>query len=130
MTQTDDLRALLELRSEKERHEDALKGINAEIDVITQRVLDRWSEEGVSSMKVDGTTVYLRRSIYARVLDREHVVEALREAGLDAMLTPNTNTLSAWLREKEEAGEPLPPSLEGIVGTFERFALGVRNGRS
>ena len=129
MSATDTLKELLVLNAEKDQLEARLKEINAERDRITQHVLDRWAEDGVSSMKVDGKTVYMRRSIYARILDREHVAEAMREAGLASMLTPNTNTLSAWIREKEENGEPLPPSLDGIVGTYERFALGVRNGR-
>lgn len=126
---SDALRQLLTLRQLKGQHEDALKGINAEIDTITASILDRWADEGVDSMRVDGKTVSLRRQVYARVLDREHVAAALQEAGLGHLLTPNTNTLSAWLREKEEAQEPLPPSLEGIVGTYERFSLSVRNGR-
>ena len=125
----DDLKQLLGLRQLKEQHEDALKGINAEIDTITARVLDRWTDDGVDSMCVDGKTISMRRQVYARVLDREHVAEALREAGLEHLLTPNTNSLSAWLREKEEAQESLPPCLEGIVGTYERFSLSVRNGR-
>lgn len=129
MSAMDDLKRLLSLRQEKETHEDALKGINAEIDTIQTRILDRWSEDGVDSMRVNGKTVYLRRSLYARVLDRQNIAEAMREAGLDSMLTPNTNTLSAWLREREDQDLPLPPSLEGIVGTYERFALGVRAGR-
>lgn len=129
MSGTDDLKKLLGLNAQKEALEQQLKEINQERDRITGHVLERWSTDGVSSMKVDGKTVYLRRSVYARVLDREHVADALRAAGLDSMLTPNTNTLSAWLREKEEQGEPLPPSLDGIVGMYERFALGVRNGR-
>lgn len=124
-----DLRRLLELKAEKEEHENALKPIATEIEVLTARILDRWAEDGVSSMKVNGATVYMRRSIYARILDREHVAEAMREAGLDSMLSPNTNTLSAWLREREENDEPIPPALDGIVGTYERFQLGVRNGR-
>lgn len=128
MSQTDDLRRLLDLKAKKEAHEAALKPITAEIEEITARVLDRWSEDGVSSMKVDGRLLSLRRQVWARVLDREHVAEALREAGLETFLTPNTQTLSAWLREKEENGEPLPPGLEGIVGTFEKFSLAVRKG--
>jgi hypothetical protein len=125
----DDLKQLLALRQLKEQHEDALKGINAEIDTIQARVLEQWANEGVDSMRVDGKTVSLRRQIYARVLDREHIAEAMRAAGIEHLLTPNTNSLSAWLREKEEAQEPLPPCLEGIVGTYERFSLSVRNGR-
>lgn len=127
---TASLKRLLTLNAEKDELEARLKTVNSEREHITQTILDRWSEDGTQSIKLDGKTVYLRRSVYAKVLDREHVAEALREAGLDSMLTPNTNTLSAWLREKEENGEPMPPGLDGIVGTYERFALGVRNGRS
>lgn len=123
------IRQLIALNGEKDALEARLKEINADRERVTQSILDRWSEDGTQSIKLDGKTVYLRRSVYAKVLDREHVAEALREAGLDFMLTPNTNTLSAWLREREENGEPIPPGLDGIVGTFERFALGVRNGR-
>lgn len=130
MNQSDDIRDLLALRAKKEQHEEELRVINMQIDEITERVLDRWVDQGVDSVRVDGKTVSLRRQIYARVLDREQIAEALREAGVGHLLTPNTNTLSAWLREREGNNEPLPPCLEGIVGTYERFSLSVRNGRS
>lgn len=130
MSVTDDLRRLLELRQQKESHEDALKPINTEIEMVTGRILDRWAENGIDSMKLDGKLVSLRRQSWARVLDREHVAEVLREAGLDHLLTPNATSLSAYVREREENELPLPPAFEGVIGTYEKFSLSVRNGRS
>ena len=128
MSGTAGLKRLLELNAEKDRLEARIKEITAERDEITNGVLEQWSMDGVTQMRVDGATVYVRRSAYARILDRDRVKEVMEGAGLAGMLTPNTNTLSAWIREREADGQPLPESFEGVVGVFERFALGVRNG--
>lgn len=129
MSAADDLRQLIALRAAKERHEDALKGINGEIDTITARILDRWAEDGIDSMKVDGKLVSLRRQVWARILDRSVVAEVLREAGLDALLTPNLQSLSAYIREVESNEQELPPAFAGVIDRHERYSLSVRNGR-
>jgi hypothetical protein len=130
MSQIDDLRRLLQLKAQKQEHEDALKPIATEIEIVTARILDRWAEDGVSSMKVDGRLLSLRRQVWARVLDRERIVSALEAAGLGHLLTPNSQSLSAVLREWEENGQDIPAPLVGVIDSFERFSLSVRNGRS
>lgn len=126
---TDDVRRLVELRAEKDRLEEALKPVTTEIEAVTARILDRWSEDGIDSMRVDGKHVVLSRRVWARVIDRARVAEVLRAAGLDALLTPNAQSLSAYVKEMEENDQPLPPGFEGVIDRFEKYSLSVRNGR-
>ncbi len=62
--------------------------------------------------------------------DISRACEALREAGLGEMVQPrfNTNTLSAYLRELHENGQPLPKQLVGAIEANRVFKVGVRRG--
>lgn len=123
---TDDLRAWLALDDQRRALEDQVKAITTQCEQMRERILERWADEGVDSVRVDGRTVAVRRSVYARVLDRARLVPALRAAGLEDLLTANTTTLSAWIREREDHGEPLPTAFDEVIGTFERFSLVTR----
>lgn len=132
MSTADDIKRLLELKAEKEMHDDALKGITAEIEAVQSRILDRWIEEGTSSQRVDGKLVSVRCQKFATVIDGnyEAAAAALKATGLEHLLRANTQTLSAWMREREENGQGQPPEFEGVIGQYERYSLSVRNGRS
>jgi hypothetical protein len=131
VSSTDTLKRLLDLNAEKDAIEAQLKAINAERDKVTAAILERWTEEGTSSQKVNGKLVSLRCQKFATVIDGnyEAAAQALKAAGLEYLLRANTQTLSAWIREREENGEPMPSSFEGVIGSFERYSLSVRNGR-
>jgi hypothetical protein len=129
-TAAQDIKRLLELRAAKDDHEAALKPIVAEIDKLSERILERWAEEGTSSQKVNGKLVSLRCQKFATVVDGnyEAAAAALKAAGLEHLLRANTQTLSAWMREREENGLSQPPEFEGVIGTYERYSLSVRKG--
>ena len=127
---TDALREYIDLERERAQLEARIKEINARREQITESVIARWTEDGTTQQRVDGVTLYVRRSAYARVTDRDRVKEVLEAEGLGQMLTANTNTLSAWIREREAEGLPLPESFEGVVDIFERFAIGARGLRA
>lgn len=123
-----DLHRYLDLHARKRALEAEMKEVNAEMEALQASVLERWMDEGVTSVKVNGSTLYVRRSVYATVIDGDYAraTRALKEAGLEYLLRANTTSLSAWVREREENGEPLPPSFEGAIGRFERYQLGTR----
>lgn len=123
---TDIERRWLTLQDRRLALEAEIKEVTAAQERLRELIVDRWSVEGLSSMKIDGRTVWLARKAYARVLDRARVKEVLEAEGLGGMLTVNTNQISAWIREREAEGEPLPPSFSGVVEVFERFAIGAR----
>lgn len=116
------------------------KGLTAEADALERQLIEQYAEEGVQNIRVDGSTVYLERKVYAQkekgpdgeVVETSAVTEALIAAGLGDFVTPtyNVNTLSAYLRELDEQGEPLPEALVGLVRPAEVFKLKHRKAGS
>lgn len=132
MNGADLIQRLVSLNEEKESLEARLKTINAERETVSGAILERWAEEGTTSQKVNGKLVSVRCQKFATVVDGnyEAAATALKAAGLEHLLRANTQTLSAWMREREENGLSQPPEFEGVIGQFERYSLSVRNGRS
>lgn len=105
--------------------------VKAQADVIEQALLEEFAQDGVQSMSVDGMTVYLQRTLWARLSDgatREQAIDALRDAGLDHFVAEsyNTQTLSSWLRDLEREEEPLPEALVGVIEGSEKYAIRTR----
>lgn len=132
MSSADLIQRLVSLNEEKEELEARLKAINSERETVSTAILERWSEEGTTSQKVNGKLVSVRCQKFATVIDGnyEAAAAALKAAGLERLLRANTQTLSAWMREREESGLGQPPEFEGVIGQYERYSLSVRNGRS
>jgi hypothetical protein len=116
-----------DLERERRTLEARLKNIVSKQDWLRQHILERWSMDGVSSEKVEGYTVHLRRSLYPKPADPARLAIALREEGLTDLLTVDTKALGVWLDAHEDSGVPLPESVKGLIGEpFERFALAVK----
>ena len=97
---------------------------------MEKQALDWMVQNGMESARVPGMTVSVNRQLwaFAKDKDRESACEALRAAGLGDMVKENFNmlTLSAWVREQDEAGEPLPAAFAGRIEVAEVFRLGAR----
>lgn len=122
---------LKDLAAQKKSDLDVTK---KELEELQAQLLEQFAEDGVASMGVkigsSRKTIYTARMLVATNLKGpEATAEACRRAGLEEMVkeTVNANTLSAYVRQMEEAGEPLPDAFEGVVGTFEKFTVGVRS---
>lgn len=109
-----------------------LKGYKELADELEAELIDAFAEAGVQNINVDGKTVYLHRSVYARRcegVDAEAVKAALRAAGAEDLVTEtvNANTLSAYVRELTEDDDApgLPEPLVGIVEPGERFGVRI-----
>lgn len=117
-------------RAQKDREAEAA-AIKAEADVMEQELLEAFAEDSIQSMNIDNTTIYLSRTLWAKVEDgvaTEEVIETLRDAGLGHFVKEgyNSTTLSAWMRDLEREGQPLPDELAGVLGTYEKFQLKTR----
>ena len=134
-------RALLERLDDLRRHkadaEANLKGITQELIAIQEVLVPQFLAAGMQSQKLaDGRTFYLRREEWAYPkslengggLGSEGVLHALRESGLGDMIheTYNTQTLSAYVREKERASEELPGPLAGAIDVVTKTEIRVR----
>lgn len=126
------LKRFTELELTRRTLKDELDKCNAEIAVLEEGVLADFENAGASSMNIDGLSVYLHRQLWAKPRNGDYpaACEALKKAGLGAMVEPrfNTNTLSSWFREKDKAGEPVPDVLTDVIDLTEVFSVRTRIG--
>jgi hypothetical protein len=103
------------------------KSIVSTQEFLRQHILERWATEGLTSEKVDGYTVHLRRGLYPKPADAAALADALREEGLTDLLTVDTKAMGIWIAAHEDAGTALPERIADLVGEpFERFSLTVK----
>lgn len=127
----DRVREYIRLRREQKQREAAAAAVKEEADLLEQTLLEDFATDSVQNMSIDGTTVYLSRQLWARVqdgVDKQQVIDGLRETGLGHFVTEsfNTLTLSSWVRDLEREDEELPDELKDLITTTEKFALKTR----
>lgn len=117
-----------DLKAEAKRLGAEADGVKEEAAKLERELLEVFADEGVQNVKVDGSTVYLHRALWAQKeagVTTEDVVEGLKEAGLHDFVAEgfNTNTLSGYLRDLDRADEAMPPALVGKVKAAEVFSI-------
>lgn len=120
---------LVELTVRKRELEAQAKELAREIQELEESLLEQFGEAGISSVRAEGGTVSLSRQLWATCADGDYsrACAALHAAGLDEFVQPrfNSNTLSAYFRELDRDGRPIPKALEGAIDVAERFSLRV-----
>lgn len=113
-------------------HEREVKALKAEASELEAELVGQLGDEGVASLKVNNgkrkVNLSLNRQLWATNLESpEATAAACKAAGLGELVSEraNTQTLSAYLRDLERAGESMPREFEGVVGTFEKFSISV-----
>lgn len=127
------MKNLIALIKQKRQLEDDLKAVKEKISVAEPVVLAEFQREGVDKITLHGTTLYLRREIWAGKepgIESDVAIKALIDAGLDEYAAPKINysSLSAYFRELDKENEPLPAALVGVLRPVEKFRLGTTNG--
>ena len=133
---TGDSRAIktyAKLDNERRALEDKLKKVKAKIEAAEPRVMDFFQKMGLDRLTVSGVTVYVQRQLWAGREDdvtHEQAAAALKKAKLGEYAAPrvNTQSLSAYLRELDEAGTEMPKALKGIIKVSEVFKVRTRKG--
>lgn len=104
--------------------------LKAELDAVTTEkvaleaaILDHWGNNGITGQRVKGMTVYPQRVVYASA-----PLEAIEAAGLHELVGVNSQRLSAYVRECESSGTPLPQPLADAITLTERISLRTRKG--
>jgi hypothetical protein len=81
--------------------------VNDEMKQLESIILMAFEREGVQNMKVDGMTLYLHSQVWASAKDgdKDGAMQALKANGLGHFVQEsfNTQTLSAWVRERQAA---------------------------
>lgn len=82
---------------------DLKKSIDGQAKDIEDSLIQEMADNGISSMKIDGKTVYMSATMWAssRAGMSDQLIEALKECGLGHVVkeSVNTQTLSAICRE-------------------------------
>jgi hypothetical protein len=117
----------LDLERERRSLESRLKSIVSTQEHLRLAILQRWSLDGTRQEKVDGYTLYLRRSLYPKVANPPALVTALQEAGLSDLLAVDQKTFGMYVTTCDEEGRPLPDSIAAQLDeSHERFAIAVK----
>ncbi len=121
------LAKFVDYTKEKKALDKRLATVKAEMGTLEEIILEEFENLGVSSMRCGDTTVHLRRQLWARAKDgdKDTVCEVLRDLEMGDMVseTFNTNTLSAWVRERDKAGEEIPAALKDVLAITEEFSI-------
>lgn len=101
--------------------------LKEEREQLEQTLLEQFAEAGVSSVRVNGRAVGIRRDVYARILDPERLHAALREAGFGDLIQPKVDSakLSALVREFDRGDVECPAELAEVVTASEKFSIRV-----
>jgi len=124
------------LIAEKRRLEDDLRAVKDQIATLEPELLNALMEEQMDRLHVtvgsDKITLYIHRIMWAKPKDgdRQAVVETLLRCGLSDFVQENynSNSLSAYVRERLAAGQKLQPTLEAAVSLEE--VVSIRGRRS
>lgn len=125
------LRKYARLDRDRRTLKEKLAKVEAEIDETEPGVIEHFQRMGMDRATIDGTTIYLRRELWAGKADGvtdEAACDALAANGLGDYVKRkfNTQSVSAFVRELDGRGEPLPAPLAAVLKISEVFKIGTR----
>mgnify|MGYP003134179461 CR=1 FL=1 len=106
-----------------------MKVLGEEKSGLQEIILAHFEQNSIQNIKQNGVTVYLKRELWAGREERvsnEEAAQALNDAGLSEYIGPTTQSLSAYLRELDKEGEPLPEKLRGKIKLTETYKIQAR----
>lgn len=123
-----DVARIIELDERKRALEEEIDRIKFERRTLEERVMEQWAEAGVQHVRQQGMTVYLRRDVWAGIHEEFKTAApyAFMRADLGHMLSVNSQTLSAYVRELERKGEEAPEEIARLIRTTEQFSIRSR----
>ena len=132
----DQFRQLVAWKAERAECNRRSKELGVLIDLVEAALTEQFVNAGTDEIRIDGTKGTLKSTIWARKRAEEttqaDVAAALRADGLAHMVTPegyNSNTLSAWLRDLEAEGRPIPPNVAKLIEPSEVWSIGLTTAR-
>lgn len=124
-TLTEDLTVLRDTKTERDEAKAHYEGLDQSFKQLQLTVKERMEQEGVDSLKADGTLFVPASTIYAQIQDREAFIEwALANEAELTERKERKELLNALVRERIDNGEALPPG----VGFFTREYISQRAG--
>jgi hypothetical protein len=127
MLQTKEFQKFIRLTLAKRKLEAKVKQINLILEHMAQPLIDHMVDEEVDKLSLKGgITIKLDRTIWAKIIakdefgatDKERVVAALRDAGLNELInaeTYNSQSLSKYIRDLAKAQKKIPDEIADVV---------------
>ena len=121
-------REFAELTSQKRALDDQLSDVKEKLNELSPILLEEMVLSGVEKLPMiigeDRITLYTKTLITARPKEgctKHDVMKALKRGGLSKLVAEsyNSNSLSAWARERLGEGQALPPSIERVLDINE-----------
>lgn len=123
------------LKQKVRDQESATKAVKVELAEAEEQLVEQLVLAGVPDLTLDGRKAWLKPQYWAAKLDDsvtpQQIVAALRADDLEWLITPesyNSKSLSSFVREREDAGEPLPPALAEVIQPVLRTTVGFGKG--
>jgi len=119
----------VELTERKRELEAQLRSLQDRLTVIEGPLIEDMALAGISSVKINGFNVFRQREFFARTkegIDKETMIERLREAGLGNCLGLQHQTLRSLAREWADLGEEPPAAITDVVDLGDVFRLRTR----
>lgn len=124
------LEQFIQLNEQKKQLEAELEKVKDTIAELQTILLDQFGDNGMSKISLNGSTVFLKRQLWASAKDGDYkrACQALIDSGLDHLVNTrfDTNSLSSFVREQDELGIELPTLLKDTIKVTEKFSLQVR----
>jgi hypothetical protein len=123
---------LKELRDEKAELEAKVKGINGEIESVTQELIaDLIANESTGfNHKGFNYSLVVKEYPAAEPERKDELYAVMKAKGFEDLFTINTQTLSATVRDlKENNDGQMPEWLDGLIKVAEKATIQIRKGR-
>ena len=124
----DTIKRIIELTDAISEANDTIKALEDERAALEAQLIDKWAEDGIQSMHLDGRCVYLHVATYASLPQgMEAAIDVLRQSDFADLVKPTVNrqSLGALVRELHQDGN-LPAAFEGVIEPGFRPAIRVR----
>ena len=127
------LERVAELQAEKKRLEAEVSKVGATLKEAESMAVEQLNVSGLDGVRAAGKSWHVREffAVSVPTENREAVVEAAKDAGLDDLIAVNTTTLKSWLME-QRAGDSGDAALAdgtpfaGLVQEFREMRLSHR----
>ena len=123
---------LKELRDEKDELEEKVKGLNVEIESVTQELIDDLiaNESTGFNHKGFNFSLVVKEYLAAEPERKDELWTVMKEQGHEHLFTINSQTLGATLKElKANNDDTMPSWLEGLVKIAEKASIRISKGR-
>ena len=123
-----EIKRIIELTDQIKEAAEHVKALEDERAVLEARLIDKWADEGVQSVNVEGRCVHMHVSTYANLPQgMEAAIDVLRQSDFADLVKPTVNrqSLGALVRELHQ-NDNLPQSFQGVIEVGHRPAIRVR----